>query len=275
MNSLFKGAAKLLNINGNSLNVYYSNWNNDRCGYPNIFLLHGTMSHWLDWKYQIASIEDRANVIAIDLRGHGMSDFGDGFDVNILLQDIQGILNALGIKRCIIGGHSFGGMIAQIFVRNFPKNIEGLILVDSSYHYEPKWDDWLVEILPGIITKKLLFSDNLIARSIAKGLFFSPKTSKEIINEYFDDHAYSIARYSPGVFKCYKCLWGFNSIDWLADISVPVLIAVGKDDKIMPPEEAEKLCQLLPDARLVMLNSGHLPMYEDYQGLNLAIEEFL
>jgi pimeloyl-ACP methyl ester carboxylesterase len=220
----FLGRTRLLNINENWLNVYYSDWSGGRKAIPKVFLLHGSMAHWLDWKYQIASIEDCANVIAIDMRGHGMSDFGCGFDVDILLQDILGVINALGVEKCIIGGHSFGGMLAQIFAHRFPEKTEGLILVDSSSHYEPKWDDRLVAVLPEVITKKLLFSDNPIARFIAKSMFFSPKTSKELINEYLDDHIHSIARYSPKVFKGYKCLWGFNSTKWLGDISAPALV---------------------------------------------------
>jgi len=275
MDAHFKGMTKILNINDNQLNMYYSDWNNDREDFPTIFLLHGAMAHWLDWKYQIAAIEDIANVIAIDIRGHGLSDFGYGFNLDILLQDIESTLVALGIKKCIIGGHSFGGIIALVFARNFPEKTKGLILVDSSYEYEPLWDDRLVELLPEIITQKLLFSDNLIARFIAKKMYFSPNTSKEIIDEYLNDHIDSIDRYSPKVFKCYKCVWGFNSIDWLADITVPSLVVVGKDDKIILPAEAEKLSQLLPDARLVKLESGHLPMYEDYKDLNRAIIDLI
>lgn len=271
----FQGMTKILNINDNQLNMYYSDWNNAREDYPTIFLLHGAMAHWLDWKYQIANIEDNANVIAIDIRGHGQSDFGCGFNLDILLQDIVSTLDALGIKKCIIGGHSFGGMIALVFARNFPEKTKGLLTVDSSYHYEPLWDDRLVELLPEIITKKLLFSDNFIARSIAKNMYFSPNTSKEIIDEYLNDHTDSIARYSPKVFKCYKCMWGFNSLDWLNDIIVPALVVIGKDDKIIPPADAEKLSQLLPYARFVKLSSGHLPMYEDYKDLNRAIIDLI
>jgi pimeloyl-ACP methyl ester carboxylesterase len=129
--------------------------------------------------------------------------------------------------------------------------------------------------LPDYIAKRIFFSNNLLGRYIARKTFFSPSTSKEIVNEYLDGHIESMENYSPKTFKCFKCLFGFNSAGWLHSLTMPALVVIGKDDKIIPIVEAEKLHQLLPYSRLVKLNSGHLPMYEDYIGLNRAIKEFL
>lgn len=273
-NPIFRGEPKLLNINGTRLNVYYSDWNHQK-ELPTILLIHGTIAHWLDWKYQIAFLEKYANIIAFDIRGHGKSDLGGGFDIDIIIRDIHGILDFLKIDKCIIGGHSFGGAMAQIFARRFNRKVEGLILVDSPYRCEAQWDDRLVEVLPDYIAKKIFFSNNLLGRYIARKTFLSPSTSKEIVNEYLDDHRESMKNYSPKTFKCFKCLFGFNSAGWLHSLTMPALVVIGKDDKIIPIVEAEKLHQLLPYSRLVKLDSGHLPMYEDYTGLNRAIKELL
>jgi len=270
----FNPEPRLLNINGTMLNVYFSDWDHQK-KLPTILLIHGTIAQWLDWKYQIAFLEKYANIIAFDIRGHGKSDLGGGFDIDIIIQDILGILAFLKIDRCIIGGHSFGGAMAQIFAKRYGGKVEGLILVDSPYRYEAQWDDRLIEILPDYMTKKIFFSNNMLGRYIARKTFFSPATSKEMVNEYLDDHKGSIKNYSPKTFKFFKCLFGFNSAGWLHSLTMPALVVGGIDDIIISITETEKLHQLLPHSRLVKLNSGHLPMYEDYTGLNNAIKDFV
>ncbi len=165
--------------------------------------------------------------------------------------------------------------MAQIFAKRFNSKVDGLILVDSPYRYEAQWDDKIIEVLPDYITKRMFFSTNWLGRYIAWKMYFSPNTSKEIVDEYIDDHIVSLKNYSPKTYKYFKCIFGFNSSEWLHNLAIPSLVVVGKDDKIIPVTEAETLSELLPHSRLVKLNSGHLPMYEDHNGLNNAIKELL
>jgi pimeloyl-ACP methyl ester carboxylesterase len=77
---------------------------------------------------------DSFRVIAIDQRGHGLSDKPDsGYDWATITSDLDAILKAQKIDRAVLAGHSWGGNVALQYAADQPDRVSGLILIDGGF----------------------------------------------------------------------------------------------------------------------------------------------
>jgi pimeloyl-ACP methyl ester carboxylesterase len=100
-----------------------------------LVLLHGLTGHRRDFENVLPELARHGLVLAPDIRGHGGSHppaAARGYDVETLVADLLGLLDGLGIERCDLLGHSFGGMIALRFCLAHPERVASLILMSSS-----------------------------------------------------------------------------------------------------------------------------------------------
>lgn len=113
------------------LTLRYVDWGN--AGAPLLLLLHGNRDHARSWDRVAAELRDAWHVVALDLRGHGDSDWSpDGAYLSSYhLLDVLNLLDALGAERAAIVGHSFGGNIAARLAGAFPERVTKLALVDG------------------------------------------------------------------------------------------------------------------------------------------------
>jgi pimeloyl-ACP methyl ester carboxylesterase len=80
-----------------------------------------------------AGLAPHFRVIAIDLRGRGLSDKpATGYSIAEHAADVIGLMDSLGIKDAVVGGHSFGGMLAMYIASRFPDRVQKLIILDSA-----------------------------------------------------------------------------------------------------------------------------------------------
>ncbi len=101
---------------------------------PTIILLHGLTANAHAFDGLIAAgLCPAFNVYSVDLRGRGESDQPeDDYSMAAHSKDITGILDALGIDKAIIGGHSFGALLSLFIAANYPERVEKLILMDAA-----------------------------------------------------------------------------------------------------------------------------------------------
>ena len=73
-------------------------------------------------------------MITYDQRGTGISDYvkGEGYSLPQAAADLDNLRLALGIKKWVVLGHSYGGLLAQYYATKYPENFAGLVLVGSS-----------------------------------------------------------------------------------------------------------------------------------------------
>jgi len=109
---------------------------------PAVLFLHGFMGDKRDWDDIINRISDDFYCIAIDLPGHGQSNYTDLLkdlrDFNTLSLAINNLLSALHIKMINPVGYSMGGRIAQHFALKYPSRIDKMILESSSFGIKNK-----------------------------------------------------------------------------------------------------------------------------------------
>ncbi len=108
-------------------------------------LLHGLASNsqtWLGVGAQLAQAGH--HVIAVDQRGHGLSDKPDsGYDFDTVTGDLNRLIVALGLRQPIVAGQSWGGNVVLAFGARYPGVARGLAFVDGGFlHLNSRFPDW-------------------------------------------------------------------------------------------------------------------------------------
>lgn len=97
---------------------------------PSAVLLHGGALTARTWDYVALALRSDFRIVALDLRGHGTSDWADDYSINRFADDLLPVVDGLGIERTHIVGMSFGGIIGCEFGLRHPDRTETLALVD-------------------------------------------------------------------------------------------------------------------------------------------------
>ena len=113
----------------NGIKICYSDHGD---GFP-IILIHGIGAKKETWVAQLKALSKKFRVIAIDVRGTGKSGRPNVlYTMEMIADDIKGLMDHLKIEKAHIAGRSMGGMIAQNFALKYPKQVEKLILITTS-----------------------------------------------------------------------------------------------------------------------------------------------
>ncbi|HEX9332058.1 MAG TPA: alpha/beta hydrolase [Anaerolineales bacterium] len=118
-------------VSVNGINLHYLDWGGS--GDALLFLAGmGCNAHIFD--HLAPRFTDKFHVIALTRRGHGESDHPEtGYDVDILTEDIRQFMDALGIEKVILAGHSMASIELSHFAALHPKRILKLIYLDAAY----------------------------------------------------------------------------------------------------------------------------------------------
>ncbi|HEY4207603.1 MAG TPA: alpha/beta hydrolase, partial [Puia sp.] len=138
----------------NGINVYYEVYGEGR---P-IVLLHGAF--WtidMNWGQLIPELSKTRKVIAIELQGHGHTQFSDRkLSFPTLASDVEGVMDYLKIDSADVAGFSMGGSVAYQFAIQSPKRLKKLVIISSTY----KSSGWLPEIANAFKSMKPEFLTN-------------------------------------------------------------------------------------------------------------------
>ncbi len=102
-------------------------------GVPVLFV-HGNGANHNQWRHQLAHVRPTRHAVAFDLRGMGESDpprNGD-YSVKGMIDDVQAVADALGLRRFVIVGHSYGGSIVAAYAAAHPERVAGVVFADSA-----------------------------------------------------------------------------------------------------------------------------------------------
>jgi pimeloyl-ACP methyl ester carboxylesterase len=99
-----------------------------------IVLAHGLSSNAHIWDAVAPRLAERHRVVALDQRGHGLSDKPDeGYAFESIVADLRALIEALALERPVLVGHSWGGNVAVQYAATYPDDVAGLVLVDGGF----------------------------------------------------------------------------------------------------------------------------------------------
>ena len=125
-----------------------------------IVLLHGLASQAHIWDLVAPQLARRWRVIALDQRGHGLTDKpDDDYDFASVTRDLESVVEACAIDRPVLIGHSWGGNVALQYAVHHPDRVAGLVFVDGGFLEIGSRADWPT-------TEKLLEPPDLAGMSL-------------------------------------------------------------------------------------------------------------
>ena len=218
-----------------------------------VVLLHGFPLNRSMWKFQKATLGATYRVIAPDLRGHGETAAPDGpYPIDAMADDVIELLDALQLREpVVLGGLSMGGYVALPRPRRL-RYPEPVPIAPSDGHPrhrrhprgrpDPAWP-WPTRWTPSRKT------DDVVAGMLPK--LFSPLTRQN--RAHLIEFAHEMMTRTPAR-AVSGALRGLaarpdRTAD-LARLSIPTLVLVGEDDALTPPDEARKMADAIPGARL-------------------------
>ena len=112
---------------------------------PPILLLHGWPEMAYSWAHQMEPLANAGyRVIALDLRGFGHSERAakcdSDYGIEKLVGDVEGVMNGLEIRRAVLCGHDWGGIIVWHAARMIPERVLGVISICTPHVKQPPVD---------------------------------------------------------------------------------------------------------------------------------------
>jgi pimeloyl-ACP methyl ester carboxylesterase len=224
-----------------------------------IVFVHGSGDTANCWQRQIAFLgEERA--LAVDLPGHGTRAQDDGpreMSVRDYALDVRQQMQAAGLVRPIVAGHSLGGAIALQLALDWGEELSGLILIGTGAR---------LRVLPSLL--EAAQRDQTATLLQVRGLARQPEDAPRS-----QSAEKMLPPLAEGVF--YRDLAACNVFDVMSElerITLPTLIVCGEQDMMTPPKYAEYLRAHLSHATLRMVvGAGHDIMRDQPEALNAAI----
>ena len=248
-----------------------------------IVFVHGLSGRWQNWLENIPHFAREHRVLALDLPGFGHSPMPE-WEISIegygrLLHDF---CDALGVRDCAVIGNSMGGFISA---------------EAASARARP-----VREARPGVRRRGLPRAAAPPARRDAgadgdgrgaapaqasgarpaqtacslgdlQGLVPAPRGQlrRELLLEQFQNGAGR-----PGFLPAVQGLVGYDILDQLTEVEVPTLIVWGRNDRVVPPQDAAGFAERLRNSQTVIFDdTGHLPQLERPTRFNRVLETFL
>ena len=152
---------KSKNITANGINLHYLDWGTE--GQPPLVLLHGLRGHANVWEDVALALCNDYHVYSLDQRGRGDTDHAPGGDYSTeaFVADLKGFVDAIGLDKFILFGHSMGGRNSMAFAGQYPERLERLCIVDIGPRIEPSGGNRITEELRNLPPEFDSFEDAL------------------------------------------------------------------------------------------------------------------
>jgi pimeloyl-ACP methyl ester carboxylesterase len=240
-------------------------------GLPMLFL-HGLMGNHTFWDRQL-DLRKYVQVLRMDLRGHGDSSKPRGsYAIATLATDVEHLVGALGLQRCVLVGWSMGGLVALESVRLLGDKVAGLVLVGTTpcpVAADGKPPGFTAaeqqEHLTAVDADYKTF-----ARDLAGRLFHTEQTglAQWVTQQLLRTPSY-VAK------AALEDLFTADCRDMLGSLAIPTLVCHGRHDGIFPFSAAEYAHGAIRGSELLAFdNSGHAPMIEETPRFNEALVSF-
>lgn len=243
-------------------------------GFP-VVLTHGNMGFGRSFSLQTRILSSRYKCIVHDLRGCGLSGKpqADAYPTEIHSSDLHSILTALGIKRAVHIGHSFGGPISLQYYFDHPDAVAGIVFIGSyaaGRHFQRITEEYRLKVYETLQGRRDAF---LAAATSEKFIKYNPYAAS-VVEMIWKEAT------KPPVYAAQATVKGYFRLDFfdkLPEVKVPALILCGDNDMLCPFESCGKvLAERIPDSRVeIVKDGGHFFHLEKPEIVNEAVWKWL
>jgi pimeloyl-ACP methyl ester carboxylesterase len=218
---------------------------------PPLVLVHGLSGSTRWWSRNFEALGERFHVYAIDLPGFGDNRRWCRFSLADAPAQLSAWMDAIGLARTSIIGHSMGGVIATNLALSDPQRIDRLILVDAPIIPDPRsWLRFGVHFADSSRKLPLGLVPVLMADALRAGPFTLGRASRSIRQ--------------------------LNQPPPLQDITAPTLVLWGEHDRMFPPDYGQHVAAALPHASFALIEgAGHNAMWDRPGEFNRLVLVFL
>ena len=272
---------------GHGVKIQLAQW--DGNGKP-ILCIHGITANCRCWDVMASGLSPAHRVVAMDLRGRGLSDSPDsGYSITHHCQDILALLDDLHLEKAVIMGHSLGAFISMVFGAQHSERVDRIILVDGGGKLsEIQMAKVFAGIKPSLDRLGRVFPSFEDYLDLMKSAPFF-KSWTPALETYYRYEIEEVdggvrSRIDPAHIQEERENLGKVDVSQLYDkISCPVLILrategmVAEDDLLLPQDVVGRMVREIPDARYVDIpGTNHYSVVFDQDGMrDRAILEFL
>jgi pimeloyl-ACP methyl ester carboxylesterase len=238
-----------------------------------IVLLHGIPESWRAWERFLGPLEEAGHrVVAADLRGYNLSDKprnARAYRGTLLAEDVVAMIRATGSDRASVVGHSWGALSAWLFAMRYPEMLNRLVILNvphpqrwvralHSWRWLRRNPQILFFQLP-VVPEWLLgaFHQRALRRALERDLGGSESVDAGTIDRYVS--ALSEPGALTGALNYYRAFLRENPwrLGWeMSVIEAPVLVIWGDQDKFFSPEMAAPPAELVPNARVEIVEGA-------------------
>jgi len=229
----------------------------DPTGTP-VVLLHGFTDSLHSWDLVLPHLPSSVRAFALTQRGHGEAARpATGYRPEDFTADIAAFLDARGIERAVVVGHSMGSLIAQRFAVHFPARLLGLVLIGAAADWQslPEVDE--------LWDAAASFGDT-VAPDFARA-FQESTIATAVPSEYFELVVQESLKLPAATWRALlrETMRDADTSSGLSGIGAPTLIVWGDRDAMVAAQQRD-LAATIPGARLVTYaGAGHATHWEE------------
>ena len=239
-----------------------------------ILLVHGFPLDSRMWEAQIPVLASAGRrVVAPDLRGFGRSQSDRPFTLEALADDLHALMQDLRALPFVLAGLSMGGYVSLAYMRKYPADVRGLVLIDTKAEADTTEGTQGREKMIELVGKEgaTAVADQMMPKMLAKDAAEQRPQVAAALRRIMEacpsqtiGHALAAMRDRP------------DRSGELSAVSVPTLVIVGDSDAITPPSVAESMARKIPGAQLVVVRgAGHMSPMEQPEQVNRGLKGFL
>lgn len=241
-------------------------------GAPWITFSNSLATDFSMWDEEVDALKDDYRILRYDKRGHGLSEAPEGpYDFDMLIGDVIGLWDELGIEKSHFVGLSIGGMTALGLALAHPNRVSSIVVSNSRADATPEFKEaW----------------DQRISMAEANGMegMAEPTVQRWCSKPFLDSGTVKLERLANMVratsltgFKgCGRAIQGLNYHSRLGEIKSPTLYIAGKEDGGTPADNMRRMHGDHPGSQFVELSpAGHISVVEQPEAHSKAVREFL